>query len=61
MPLSWLAEAPRIALTGRLTGLRARLLALGMLVRVRLYRAGVMLRLLWHGDADRRAAAWNRG
>jgi GT2 family glycosyltransferase len=61
MPLSWLAELPRIAATGRLAGLRARLLALGMLARVRLYRAGVMLRLLWHGDAARRAAAWNRG
>ena len=60
MPLSPLAEVPRILGSDRLSGLRARLLAFAALLRIRLYRAGVMARLLVAGGEERLAGAWNR-
>jgi glycosyltransferase involved in cell wall biosynthesis len=60
MPLSPLAELPRIIGSNRLAGPRARLLAFVALLRIRLYRAGVMARLLVSGGEDRMAGAWNR-
>ena len=60
MPFSPLAEVVQIGFTDRLAGPRARLLAFVALVRVRLYRTGVMLHLLLSGDKDRLAEKWNR-
>lgn len=58
--LSPLGEIPRVLLTDRVRGLRARLLASMVLVRLRLYRAKVMTWLLVGGDPNRLTAAWNR-
>ena len=60
MPLSPLAEIPRIALSDRIAGLRARMLALICLTRLRLYRARVMAWLLLGGDPQRLTGRWNR-
>ena len=56
-----LAELPTVLTTDRLTGPRARMLALACLARVRLHRAKVMARLLLTGDPERLSGAWNRG
>lgn len=60
MPLSWLTELPQIITTDRLPDMRARGLALACLVRMRLYRTGVMLRVLGGADATALAGRWNR-
>lgn len=60
LPASVPAELPKILLTGRLKGARARLLAFGMLARVRGYRGWRMLRLLAGQDPARLTGAWNR-
>ena len=60
MPLSPLVELPRILGSDRLAGPRHRLLAFAALLRIRLYRTGVMARLLVAGGAERLSGAWNR-
>jgi GT2 family glycosyltransferase len=60
MPVSFLAEVPQILTTDRLDGLRSRMLAAACLVRVRLYRAGLMARLLLGTDPARLSGSWNR-
>jgi glycosyltransferase involved in cell wall biosynthesis len=52
-------ELHRIMFSDRLRGARQRLLALTCLVRVRLYRAGKMLRVLARGDRSPEHT-WNR-
>jgi len=61
MSLSPLAEIPRILVSNRIIGWRARILAIAALVLVRLYRTRVMVQLLWTGDPARLAGAWNKG
>jgi GT2 family glycosyltransferase len=61
MPLSWLAELPQILMTDRLPGPRARAQAFLCLVRMRLFRAGVMVRLLLGRRAEHISGSWNRG
>lgn len=61
LALSPPAELPRILASDRIGGARARLLAWTCLARVRLYRARVMARLLWRGDAAALSGRWNRG
>ena len=60
MPLSPLAEIPSILLSDRISGMRARALALTCLTRLRLYRARVMAWLLLGGDPQRLTGRWNR-
>lgn len=60
MPLSPLAEIPRILGSDRLPGPQQRLLAWQALLRIRLYRAGMMARLLVAGGEERLAGVWNR-
>lgn len=60
MALSPLAEIPTIATTDRVSGLRSRILAFAGLVRIRLYRARLMLWLLAGGDPAELAGRWNR-
>ena len=60
MAASPLAEIPRIAVSDRIGGVRARGLAFAGLVRVRLYRAGRMAWLLAGGDPARLSGSWNR-
>ena len=60
MAASPLVEIPRILLSDRISGARARLLASVGLVRIRLYRARIMARLLIRGGADSLSGAWNR-
>lgn len=60
MPLSPLAEIPRLATTPRLRGPRARLLAFATLARLRARRGGTMLRLGLGTDPARLTGAWNR-
>lgn len=61
MGLSPLAEIPRVLASDRIAGPRNRLLALRCLLRIRLYRAGLMIRLFLGSDPARLAKAWNRG
>jgi GT2 family glycosyltransferase len=61
MGLSPLAEFPRVLLSDRISGPRSRALAWLGLLRIRLYRARVMLWLLTGGDPARLSGAWNRG
>jgi glycosyltransferase involved in cell wall biosynthesis len=61
MGLSPLAEIPRVLASDRITGVRSRLNALLCLVRIRSYRAGLMIRLFFGGDPRKLAASWNRG
>ncbi|PQO23006.1 glycosyl transferase family 2 [Rhodobacteraceae bacterium WD3A24] len=58
--VSPVAEIGRVLTSPRIRGPRARLLAWLGLVRVRLYRARRMLRLLAAGGATASAAHWNR-
>jgi GT2 family glycosyltransferase len=59
--VSPLAELGRIAASDRLSGLRARLLAIYGVARIRFYRARRMLALgLGAGGAQTAAARWNR-
>ena len=58
MPLSPLAEVPRIAGSDRLQGIGARARAWGVLARVRRHRTKVMWRLLLTGDAEALLRGW---
>lgn len=60
MALSPLAEIPRILASDRISGVRSRVLAFAGLVRIRLYRTGVMLRLLAGSASTDLSGAWNR-
>lgn len=61
MALSPLAEVPRLLASDRIRGPRARVLAFGVLARIRLYRAWIMARLLLGADPEQLSGAWNRG
>jgi len=52
------ADIPLIARSPRVTGLRARLLAFGTLVRIRLHRARRMLYIAFGGDRRALAEGW---
>jgi glycosyltransferase involved in cell wall biosynthesis len=54
------AELPRILVSDRIAGGRARALAFAGLLRVRLYRAGRMVRLGLGADPATLSHAWNR-
>ncbi len=59
--VSPLAEVPRILVSDRLKGPRARLLAMTGVTRIRLYRASAMLAAgIGSGSAAQAAARWNR-
>ena len=60
MALSPIAEIPRIIASDRLSGGRSRILAFAGLARVRLYRTGVMARLLTGSAGADLSGAWNR-
>jgi len=60
MGVSPLAEVPRIMMSDRIKGGRARALAFAGLSRIRLYRAGRMVQLLLGMDPDRLSGRWNR-
>jgi GT2 family glycosyltransferase len=60
MPLSPLAEIPRLLASDRLSGLGNRARAFLCLVRIRLHRAAIMARLLTGTDPARYSGAWNR-
>ena len=60
MAVSPLAELPRILLSDRITGLRARGLAFAALLRIRLYRTSRMAWLLAGGSPEHLADRWNR-
>ena len=61
MALSPLAEAPRVALSDRVSGGQARALAWAGLWRIRLYRMRAMARLLLSDDPQALSGRWNRG
>lgn len=59
--LSPLAQVPRVLASDRIRGgLRGRLLALAVLVRIRLYRARLMVPLLFARDATGLGANWRK-
>lgn len=60
MGASPLAEVPRIVVSDRVNGVRSRILAFFALVRIRTYRAGMMIWLLAGGDPDKLSGRWNR-
>jgi glycosyltransferase involved in cell wall biosynthesis len=60
MPLSPLAEIRQILTTDRVTGVSARWQALAGLVRIRLYRARIMMYLLISNDPGSLSDRWNR-
>ena len=55
-----LGEIPKILFSDRISGTRARLLAFLGVIRIRLYRARVMVWLLAGGDPGRLFERWNR-
>lgn len=56
-----LAEIGRIATSNRVKGLRERLLAFAVLIRIRLYRAWIMLKMALSAQvAERMSGAWNK-
>jgi GT2 family glycosyltransferase len=55
-----LLEAPRLLASRRVETSRERLLAAGVLVRIRLYRAGCMLSALRGGTGTQASRQWNR-
>ncbi len=60
--LSPLAQIPRVLRSGRIGGgLRGKLLALAVLMRIRLYRARLMVPLIVARDASRLSARWRKG
>ncbi len=61
MGFSPLAELPRVLMSDRVSGGRARALAWAGLWRIRLYRMRVMWKLLITGDPQALAGRWNRG
>lgn len=58
--ISPVAEIGRIAISDRLVGLRARMLAIGGVTRIRLYRGRKMLALGLGGSVSQAATRWNR-
>ncbi|MGP2493867.1 glycosyltransferase [Mesorhizobium sp. PUT5] len=58
--VSPLAEMPRIALSDRLDGLRARVLAFMGVALVRAYRVRLMIELAMGGSHTQMVARWNR-
>lgn len=61
MVLSPLAQVPRVLGSGRIKGgLRGKLLALVVLARIRLYRARLMVPLIFARDASRLSARWRQ-
>jgi GT2 family glycosyltransferase len=59
MALSPLAQVRRVMASNRIKGgLRGRLMALGVLVRIRFYRARLMVPLIFARDAARLSARW---
>ena len=60
MPLTPLMELPRILASDRVSGLKARLQAFGVLARIRLYRTGRMIQLFAGLDPDQLSGQWNR-
>lgn len=60
MMASPLGEIPKILVSDRVSGVRARWLAFLGVVRIRLYRARVMAWLLAGGDPEQLTGAWNR-
>lgn len=60
MAASPLGEIIPILRSDRVDGPLERVLALACLTRVRLYRAGRMLGLLWHDNASTMVDLWNR-
>ena len=60
MAVSPIAELPRILLSDRISGFRARALALIGLVGIRFYRMAQMAWLLAGGDPEQLAGRWNR-
>ncbi len=60
MPLSPLAEIPRIAASDRVHGPANKAKALWCLTRIRLHRAVIMVRLLSGTDPAAYSGAWNR-
>lgn len=53
-------EVGRILASDRVQGAKERIYAAGGMVRIRLYRARIMLQLLIHNNPDEIAARWNR-
>lgn len=51
-------ELPKILRSPRISGPRERFLALICLIRIRIYRAWIMLGLLFHGDSKALSAGW---
>jgi hypothetical protein len=60
MGISPLAEIPRIAGSGRVSGVVDKVKAFAGLCRIRLYRAGRMVDLMLRGKPERLAEKWNR-
>jgi GT2 family glycosyltransferase len=60
LAVSPLAELPRVATSPRISGLRARGLALACLTRIRLWRARRMVQVLLRGEGRSISGAWNR-
>ena len=60
MGISPVAGIPRILLSDRVSGARSRLLAFACLVRIRFYRARIMIWLSLGGDPAKLAEQWNR-
>lgn len=57
-----IAQAPRVLRSPRIRGgLRGRILALAVLARIRLYRARLMVPLIFARDASRLSARWRKG
>jgi glycosyltransferase involved in cell wall biosynthesis len=60
MPLSVIAHAPQVFASPRIDGLASRFRAVWALFIVRMYRAGLMARLLAGADGARLSGSWNR-
>ena len=60
LAVSPLAELPRVLNSSRIHGSRARMLAYGVLVRIRLYRSRRMLQLLFGGRPEKLALGWQK-
>lgn len=60
LAVSPVAEIPRILRSDRISGLRERVLAFWVLFKIRLYRAGIMLKMaVSKKTVERMSAAWN--
>ena len=60
MGVSPLAEMPRILVSDRVSGMRARMQAFSGLTRIRFYRTGRMFQLMAGMDPDSLSGKWNR-